>query len=1730
MEITTIAELMVRLRRVQQDLVLVQREYVGWNGTQSAGAVKVASEGVKALKGKFEKIQDSFDQIASEEEAITHEPTFTTIATSLMNLMVGIEDVKEARLQVKEKNHVFKFDKLKLPSFSGDFSEWQEFSDLFKAAIHNNGNIAGGAKMVYLKEALKGDAATIVANTPSTAAGYEEAWKKVEARYSNQREIVFSHLRKFYKLQRQQDTSTGLRKLCDTVNECVRSLYQLQIEVDKWDVILVFLALHKVDEETKKQWLLTQGNQLPILSELLEYLEKRATALSDKSSSGKSNTKTNPESKKSSSHASTSDSKSIHTTSGSGSQTKSKPISCAACGDDHLLFRCPSFQKCTIKERVNFVKKNDMCQNCFSSKHNNTKNPAECPSKFSCKLCGERHHSLLHLNKSSAPPSNTTAMGSSQDEPSSSFCGFGSTSSCHVLLETALVSVTNSQGIKKTVRVFVDKGSEEEFISEKCVSFLGLEPYGTSVKVSGLGGVDCGSSKGKVKLTLISNHSDFQLPICPEVIPKVTPGNLPQCKGQAIFPHLRGLKLADPQFYRPQPVDILLSARYASLIKTGGLIHGPPGTPCAEETLFGWLLSGTIPSATQSVSSHNSSVSSSHAATQNSNLDEDPDSLLQYSLQKFWESEEPEPHSAPRTKEDAFCESFYSTTTTRDPEGRIVVTLPFRPNHPTLHESFPVALRRFHSVEKRMIRDPSLKEFYSSSFRKNLESGIMELIPPTEIKCDAATSYYMPYSEVVKPSSTTTKVRIVFDCSAETVKKGPSLNQIMCPGPKLQVDLMPLLIKFRTYPYALSADITKFFLQFPVTRIHQDFQRLLFRENPDEPIQHFRMKRITFGVTAAPYLAIRSLHKLFDEECDEDRVTQVVKEETLVDNVLTGSFSLPEALHIQSKLIEVMAKGKLELRKWSSNAPELLNSVPEEDREVSLPITIQDFQGLPTLGYQWNPSSDSFSVAIPTPLPNVIPSKRAVLSQIARLYDPSGWLSPVTIRAKLLLQKIWKEKLDWDTPLPSPLSHEWNKIVSDLPLLQEFNIRRCYSQLPSTDEPLTYHVIGFSDASNAAFAAVVYVRSFDSSNSNIQVTLVGSKSKVAPVKGETTPRLELNGARLLSRFVKTVVETLPVPVAAVYCYSDSMSVLGQLNPNYKEKRDVFVVNRVRTIHQNLPNGQWGHVKGTENPADCASRGITAKDFLSHPLWLQGPPWLKSPDFPPPAVETFTASIQRTDPPNYLYQSIMRTSSLPKMKRVVAQLSRLTSFLNTKIKVSGPPTAAELDSALLTIVAAVQKETFPEILHQLSLTIPNLNRKIRFLAPFLDKDGLIRVGGRIGRSKLPFGQKHPLLLPKNHHFSQVVARYYHQLNLHAGPTLLLCLIRERFWIYGGPVLVKKIVRTCVICHKSNPKPLLQLMSELPEARVTLSRPFTNTGMDFAGPFTLCVIPGRNPRLTKSYFCIFVCMATKAAHLELVGDLSTPAFLAALKRFTSRRGLPSALYCDGGKNFVGAKNEVERVVSFLNSTDTKDAINNYAAEMGINFRFNTPLAPHQGGLWEAAVKSTKYHLHRIIGNRHLSHEEFGTLLVQVEAALNSRPITPMSSDPSDCQALTPAHFLIGSPLHSVPEEDLTDRKEYSLSRWQQGQRIFQEFWTRFHKEYLQTLQSRPKWLIQQPDVTPGTLVLVKESDEAFSSHKWNLARVTQVFPGADGRVRVAEIKTSSGSILRRPIVKLAPLPLQ
>ncbi|KAJ8717747.1 hypothetical protein PYW07_005677 [Mythimna separata] len=355
--------------------------------------------------------------------------------------------------------------------------------------------------------------------------------------------------------------------------------------------------------------------------------------------------------------------------------------------------------------------------------------------------------------------------------------------------------------------------------------------------------------------------------------------------------------------------------------------------------------------------------------------------------------------------------------------------------------------------------------------------------------------------------------------------------------------------------------------------------------------------------------------------------------------------------------------------------------------------------------------------------------------------------------------------------------------------------------------------------------------------------------------------------------------------------------------------------------------------------------------------------------------------------------------------------------------------------------------------------------------------------------------------------------------HAGPQLTLASVRDKYWLIGGRRLARNTVQRCVTCVRLRAVTVQPIMGHLPEARINPTFPFHSVGVDFAGPFMIASRKGRGSRNTKCYLCLFVCLSTKAVHLELVSDLSTQAFILCLKRFVSRRGKPYQIYCDNGRNFVGANNKLSKVLR-----SSRRSVYEFSNNEGIKFVFSPAYSPHFGGIFEAGIKSAKHHLKRVAGNAALTFEELATLFAQIESILNSRPLSPLSSNCTDPSPLTPGHFLIGRPLMSIPTAPIHANRP---NRYELIEKIRQHFWERWSREYIAELQQRTKWRRPQQALACGDVVIVKEDN--LPPLQWRLGRVSRLYQGTDGVGRVADVTTSKG-VIRRAVNRLCLLPNQ
>lgn len=1593
-----------------------------------------------------------------------------------------------------------------LPKFNGQYDNWLPFSEFFKVLVHNNDALNDIQKFHYLISSLVGPAKLLVKNLPLTHENYTVAWNLLNERYANKRLIAAKHICEILELQRmRRDSANEISNFIDKISSNINALKALELDIPYPELILIQLLTQRLDSKTATTWESgLRPDTFPSLEQFIEFLEKRRQVL-ESSAVLDLHAKSTNHSSNLIKHGNIS----CHVTS-----NKVVPKSqCLFCKQNHVLHKCYKFIKATVGSRISFVKQHHLCFNCLTSNHA----AKDCFSSYKCKICNGLHHSLLHIDRTDDDKQSPNET--SETKTSGSYCSLKTKYTSSILLATAIVKLKDVDGHTHNCRALLDAGSQANFITESMAQRLKLKRVSDELLVCGISSIST-RAKHSVGVTVTTDYSEFTTDLRCYVLPNVTRSVPSSFIDTTNWNIPDNIQLADSSFHTPSKIDLLIGAELFLTILLKGQVSLGSSLPVLQETRLGWIIAGRLPPSKTT----DCNISTSLCVIDDTNV--------QNQLQRFWELEEI--NTIPRSKEERACEKHFCENTSRDQKGRFIVRLPQRKNCEPLGESYPAAEQRFLQLERKFIKNPTLRNNYVEFMREYLELDHMRLIPRDVLTLEEESNpvYYLPHHAVFKESSTTTKTRVVFDASAKS-SNGVSLNDVLMVGPNIQQDIVSITLRFRTHRYAMTADITKMYRQISIHAADYDLQRIVWRKSPQEEMGHYHLTTVTYGTAPASFLATRCLAQVASENSqDFPRAAEIIRADFYVDDLLTGGDNLKETVELQRQIIEILDKYGFSLHKWCSNYDELLDMIPEHKRETQLPLKFRSNENIHTLGLIWDPLRDILKYEISIKPNNELVTKRSVLSTIASIYDPLGLLGPVISSYKIFMQQLWYHNLNWDDRLPSALHETWLEMYKQLPLLKDISIPRLVKGVGQLTD---MQIHGFADASEKCYGACLYLRCTDSGG-NVSVKLLCAKSRVSPVKQVTLPRLELCATLLLARLVNKIVPILRLDVKKVYLWTDSTVVLAWISAT-PTKWKTFVANRISEIQELTETCQWGHVNSTENPADILSRGTSSLILQNHSLWWNGPSWLynDSIHWPQPLSESaeecnmeLRKQVLHVSVNQPIEELLLSFSSLPKMLRILSYCLRFAH--NTRYsesKNTSPLTALEVRFTLLQCLKYTQKIYFAEELHYLrNKHSVSKKSKVYNLNPFLDEDGCIRVGGRLQHSNLDFAKKHPYILPAKAHLTKLIVENEHVRLLHAGTQLVLSSLRQRFWIVNGRNTIRHIIHQCLKCFRFRATEAHQLMGQLPKGRVQASRPFLNCGVDYAGPFILRQGGRRSKTKIKCYVALFICLSTKAIHLELVSDLTTEAFIAALRRFTARRGISSNIYSDNGTNFVGANNLLRSFSKLLNNKDFKQSVALYTSTQGIQWHFIPPSSPHFGGLWEAGVKSLKYHLRRVVGNVCLNYEEFSTVLTQIEACLNSRPICQLSSDPSDPEVLTPGHFLVGGPLTSLPEPDYTHFPTNRLNRWQLAQQCIQQVWSRWSRDYLNQLQQRSKWNTQFPNLQPGMLILLKEDNTP--SLQWKMAVVEEVHPGSDGLVRVASVRTSSG-VFKRPIHKLCPLPI-
>src|SRR5580765_826020 len=744
------------------------------------------------------------DYMADWEAQLEPQATSTPDASSIVS----------QRQHAFTSRPAFQLPRISLPKFSGDFSDWESFRDQFKALIIDNGELVDVNRLQYLHSCVKGDAFDIVRNLALVDSNFKVAWDLLIARYDNKRRLVHEHIHALISLpQINSESAVALSALRDKANVAIKALKHLGRAVEKWDDILVYLLVQKFDKATRKAWELQLGHttEYPTFDSLEQFLASRIRAFENilPLSKGK-----NPNQLSVQSHV-----------------TNASAMKCPVCQKPHLLFACPEFRNKSITERRELAQKIRCCYNCLSTKHNRK----NCQSKHTCRQCQQKHHTLLHefetshVNEKNSPTASTSKM----DEPVSinthvvSRANFSKTS---ILLATAWIAVSGATGTKDVVRALLDQGSVTTLISERLAQRLRLKRSRISVSITGIGGA-ASVAKQAARIDISSRDMSGPVLSVTALILKSLTNYVPQrVESLAELEYLRPLKLADSDPTSSEPIDIIIGADLYGSILRSGIRSRSPQEPVAQNSIFGWILSGPMPTQPESAS-----ISlSTHHCTVHADLD--------MQLKRFWEIEEL-PHQNHISPEDMRCEKHFASTHSRTPTGRYIVRLPFKTDPPlSLGESRPAALAMYTRAEDRLKARPEQATEYRAFLQEYVQLGHMMKVPSPRPPSDQTV--YIPHHAVIREHSATTHLRVVFNASSPT-SNGLSLNDHLMIGPKLQTDLPSILTRWRQFRYVYTADIAKMYRQILVDQRDADYQRILWRPDVDAPIEDYQLLTVT---------------------------------------------------------------------------------------------------------------------------------------------------------------------------------------------------------------------------------------------------------------------------------------------------------------------------------------------------------------------------------------------------------------------------------------------------------------------------------------------------------------------------------------------------------------------------------------------------------------------------------------------------------------------------------------------------------------------------------------------------------------------------------------------------------------------------------------------------------------------------------------------------------------------
>ena len=1071
--------------------------------------------------------------------------------------------------------------KLQLRSFGGDLTKWTTFWESFESAVHSNPELSDVEKFNYLNSLLERSAREAVSGLALTSANYHKAIETLQKRFGCKQQIINKHMDSLLQVEAvtSSQNTRALRKLFDFISSHVRSLASLGVETDTFGGLLCPVLINKIPADLQliiSRQVSEADWNLDILMKAIEeeiVARERVGAGSARFPVCRATSEQRPPPT------------AATLVSGEPANT---PAPCCYCGQPHYPTDCDTIT--TVDARKQLLRRNGRCFSCLRRGHLSR----DCRSASRCRGCRGRHHTSICESSSTSKPinrgssqSHTPNSGSSTVAPNPTSTPPVSTSSTPsitthsalnpsappftppssstslcanankvIFLQTALTDVSNPRNPSHMLnaRIVLDNGSQKSYVTERVKNFLSLPVTATEpLSIAAFGSSrreskHCDVVRLAIRTKSGHNH-ELNLYVVPHICDPLTTPTVSTCV--EMHDHLAHLDLADVSQDPTLEIDVLIGFDHYWDFVTGQIIREQSG-PVAIETTLGWILSGPaeLPGqqrSTVSLTTHTLRVE----GVTNKELDT--------TLRSFWELES---LGIQMPTKDPVSDEFTSTIQMK--EGRYEVSLPWREYHDPLPDNYELSRHRLHGLMRRLRQQPAILREYNAIICDQLEKGIVEVVPVTDDQ--PQKTHFLPHHAVIRRDKKTTKVRVVYDASARS--RGPSLNDCLYTGPKFNQKILEILLRFRSYPVALVADIEKAFLMISMSPKDRDTLRFLwfkdaFKEGSD--IVKLRFTRVVFGVSPSPFLLNATIqHHLNKYHTSHPELVKILTRSIYVDDVVFGADSEEEAYALYADSKEILKHGSFNLRKFVTNSPTLQNLIDAQEMtppsktiagtsvavealeetytESTLPISTSNSPDEhKVLGVQWNVAQDLLVVSldgIEATAAQLNPTKRNVINLIGQIYDPLGFISPITIRFKKLMQELCKVKIGWDQPLEGELLTKWRKLVNDLKASRPLTLPRSYFNTVR-DESADYHLYGFCDASVTAYAAVVYL--VESTWDHMCSSFVASKTRVAPLKVQTIPRLELLSAVLLARLVTTISESLSsrITLNEPRCFTDS---------------------------------------------------------------------------------------------------------------------------------------------------------------------------------------------------------------------------------------------------------------------------------------------------------------------------------------------------------------------------------------------------------------------------------------------------------------------------------------------------------------------------------------------------------------------------------------------------------------